>query len=81
MKFDPNVTKTSVVRSHVAAGRMLDALKIAHTFRALGPHARTIKTAYEAYVRPAFYQQIGKDVDQLKADGHQALIALFGEAA
>lgn len=75
---NPEVKKTDVVRSHVAAGQWVDALRIAHTFRMLkADDKRDLKRAHEALHNPAFYAQLGKSPSDLVMTGVGVLRRLY----
>lgn len=61
------------IRALVEAGRFRDALLRAAKFQDLGPQRDRILSAREAYQRPDFQRQIGKDPDALVAAGIAAL--------
>ncbi len=54
------------------------AVRLAAKFPRLGAQAKAIMQAHEAYARPQFQQQLGRDLDALKAAGRAALIERFG---
>jgi hypothetical protein len=66
------------VRSLVEAGRFRDAIMRASKFSDLGDHRDRILSAREAYERPAFQRELGKDTDKLIADGIAALRERYG---
>lgn len=49
------------------------ALRLAASFPHLGPEKAIIQRGWAACQRPEFYRQIGKDPDQLIAEGAAAL--------
>lgn len=61
------------IRQLLDAGRFRDAIMRAAKFRDLGDHRDRILSAREAYERPAFQKELGKDTDKLIADGIAAL--------
>jgi hypothetical protein len=71
----PTITKLSIVKNHLANGRIRDALRLAKSFARLGEHATAITRAWDALQRPDFYRELGMDPDQLVADGVAAMRA------
>lgn len=71
------VTKTQQLIGFMRAGDWNRALALANTFRMLGPHRKTIRTAHEARVHPKFWRQLGKEPDALVQAGIDALNALY----
>jgi hypothetical protein len=69
---------SSEVRDLVQAGRFRDAIRRAAKFQDLGEHRERILSAREAYERPDFQRQVGKDPDTLIADGIAALRERYG---
>lgn len=61
------------IRQLLEAGRFRDAILRAAKFADLGDHRDRILSAREAYQRPEFQAQIGKDPLQLINDGIAAL--------
>lgn len=66
-------TKISKLRDAAFAGDWEKAINIAAKFPVLGAHKAAIMQAHEAYTRPEFQKQLGKDPEQLKAAGIRAL--------
>lgn len=66
------------VRALVEAGRFRDAIIRASKFADLGDHRDRILSAREAYQRPDFQKQLGKNPDALIADGIAALRERYG---
>jgi hypothetical protein len=60
------------------AGNWRLALRIAAKFDRLGPRRNAILSAHEAYVRPDFYRQLGRDVKTMRAAGRRALVERYG---
>lgn len=56
------------------------AILFAAKFQDLGSHAKPIHQAREAYLRPDFQKQLGKDIDELKSIGEQALRERYSDA-
>lgn len=72
------ISKTDLVRQHMATGDFKRALAIASRFRMLSKEVRgTIQTAWAAATNPHFYREIKKDPDQLVAAGIDALKTLY----
>lgn len=67
------VTKLSLLKACAAAGDWRGAVSIAAKFHDLGPHKAAIMKAHEAYTRPEFQRQIGRDPEALIYLGIQAL--------
>jgi hypothetical protein len=65
--------KIDTVRALLAAGDNRKALSIAARWPRLGPEAGAIRAAHEAYERPVFQRQIGRDPDALIHTGVAAL--------
>ena len=62
-------SKTQEAKNLYLAGDVKGALKIASTFK-IGitrEEAKALKSGYEAIVHPAFYLQLGKDLNQMTA--------------
>ena len=70
---DAPVTKLSKLKEAAACGDWRLAVSIAAKFPVLGKHKAAIMSAQEAYARPDFQRQVGKDPEQLKAAGIAAL--------
>lgn len=66
------------IRALVDAGRMREAVLRAAKFQDLGDHRDRILSAREAYQRPEFQREIGKDPEALIADGIAALRERYG---
>ena len=65
--------KIEKLRALAAAGDMRGALLLAAKFSRLGDEKSAIHSAREAYLRPAFQKQIGRDPSKLIAAGIAAL--------
>jgi hypothetical protein len=65
--------KIDVLRAHMAAGEWREAVALASTFGRLGGEKRAIMGAREAFARPEFQRQLGKNPDELIAAGVAAL--------
>ena len=66
-------TKLSILLTYIHDENWRAALKLASSFHCLGPHKKTIQQGWEAFARPNFYKQIGKDPEQLINCGVSAL--------
>jgi len=69
--------KIDILRELMNAGDWKNAIALASKFPRLGDAGAAIKTAQGAWSNPRFYTQLGKDINQLKADGQAALIKRF----
>jgi hypothetical protein len=70
--------KIDALRRAMSAGAWESAIAIAAKFPRLGDEATAIMRAHEAIVRPDFQRQLGRDPEQLKADGIAALKGKYG---
>ena len=66
-------TKLSKLQKCAAADDWRGAMRIASKFANLGQETKAIMRAWEAYTRPEFQQQLGRDPDALIAAGIAAL--------
>jgi hypothetical protein len=66
------------IRALVEAGRLREAILRAAKFQDLGAHRDRILSAREAYQRPEFQTQIGKNPTALIEDGIAALRERYG---
>lgn len=73
-----DTTKRAQVRGKMAAGDMRGATLQAARFADLGAQRDAILSAREAYLRPDFQKQIGKDPAALIAAGSAAMRERFG---
>jgi hypothetical protein len=71
-------TKLSQVQALMAAGDMRGACLMAAKFGELGVQRAAILSAREAYLRPAFQRQLGRDPVLLIVAGVKALQERFG---
>ncbi len=71
-------TKLAQLRAHMAAGDWRAACLLAAKFQELGAARNAVLSAREAYLRPAFQQQIGRDPAALIAAGRAALCERYG---
>jgi len=74
----PVISKTDQIRTAWATGNCIEALRIAARFFDRSDATKTFKRGMDAYNNPDFYQQVGKDPDQLIADALDALVKRFG---
>ena len=73
------MTKSEIVKRHVAAHEYQAALRIARTFR-LGvsrEERRLLQCAYECMLYPDMYRQIGRDVETTISQGIQLLTKIY----
>ncbi len=70
-------TKLSYVLAAMAADNWREALRLAAKFPRLGDDTAAIQRGWEAYARPAFYQELGYDLDALKQQGREALVRRY----
>lgn len=73
--------KIDAVLAAMAIGNWREATRLAAKFPRLGQHARAIMQAHEAYTRPDFQRQLGRDPQQLIEAGKAALEERYGNAA
>ena len=66
-------TKLSVLKAAAAEGDWKKAISIAAKFPVLGAEKAAIMSAHEAFVRPQFQQQLGRDCGALIDAGINAL--------
>lgn len=71
-------TKLSAVRAAYLAGDYRAAVLAAAKFQDLGEQRNAILSAREAYLRPDFQRQLGRDPEALKSAGIAALNARYG---
>ena len=72
-------TKLSQLKAAMRARHWQLALRIASRFPRLGEQRDAILSGHEAYVRPKFFKQLGRDVEAMKEAGRQALIERYGK--
>jgi len=70
-------SKTEQIRAAWAAGDKVGALRIAARFFDRSIDTRTFKRGIDAYNNPGFYQQVGKDPEQLMAAALELLAKKF----
>ncbi len=70
--------KIDSLRRAMAAGDWAGAIALAAKFPRLGDQKTAIMRAHEAYARPDFQRQLGRDPEALKADGIAALKGKYG---
>lgn len=73
-------TKLASIRAAMAVGDWEEALRIAGRFQRLGEHSDAIRTARDALNNRRFYEQLGKDVDELVEAGVAALKARYDKS-
>ena len=61
------------LRALWAAGKCLQALKLAAGWARLGEHKNRIERGWSAAANPEFYREIGRDPDAMVADGLMAI--------
>ena len=66
-------TKLAKLVAAMNSGDLPGALRIASKFARLGDERAAITRARDAYLRPDFYRQIGKDPEILVREGEAAL--------
>lgn len=66
-------TKLAVLKRHLAAGEVREAIRIAARFPDLGAERAAILDAHGAFTNPSFTKQLGKDPEALIAAGRAAL--------
>jgi hypothetical protein len=67
------ITKLDKLRAAAAAGDWERVVAIAAAFPSLGAEKDRIMKAREAFVRPEFQRQLGRDPEKLKTDGIAAI--------
>lgn len=70
-------SKASIVKSHMAAGRWPEAIRMAASFPRLDKHREAILDARTAYTNPRWLAQLGIDVEAAKQAGIAALRERF----
>lgn len=71
-------TKLAQLRALMAAEEWRSAILLAAKFPRLGARRGAILDAREAYLRPAFQRELGKDPAALIAAGRRALAEAYG---
>ncbi|HTL66651.1 MAG TPA: hypothetical protein VL200_03225 [Lacunisphaera sp.] len=69
---DPN-SKLAKVRDAMATGDWDLAIRLAARFRSLGEYGEAIKRGKEAMDNPELYQQLGRNLTQIKDEAIEAL--------
>lgn len=74
------VRKSDIVREAVARQDYKKALLLAKDFRIgiSSEQRKKMALAYECMVHPDFYQSIGRDIEQAKAEGIEEVVKLYG---
>ena len=70
-------TKIAKLREAAAAGRWIEALRMAARFPRLGDERTAILRAWNAHLRPEFYRQLRQDPEAVVAAGIAALRAKY----
>ena len=73
------MTKTEIVRQHIASKDYKAALRIAKTFK-IGltrEEQRMLQYAHECIVYPESYEQLGRDIEKTISDGIELLVLRF----
>lgn len=70
-------TKISLLKEKVRENDWKKAILIAAKFPVLGEHKKAITGAREAYLRPEFQKQLGRDPEEMKKRGIEALITRY----
>ena len=70
--------KTDQIRAAWAAGDQIRALRIAARFFDRSADTRTFKRGMDAFNHPDFYQQLGKNPEQLTTAALELLAMKFG---
>lgn len=71
--------KIDALRREMKAGSWARAIALAAKFPRLGAEEAAIKQAHEAFTRPDFQRQLGRDVEALKNIGIAALRGKYGQ--
>lgn len=74
--------KSQMVREAVAREDYKKALLLAKDFHIgiSGEQRKKMSLAYECMVHPQFYQSIGRDIEQAKAEGIKEVVKLYGRS-
>ena len=70
--------KITLLRAYMAAGDWRCAVLLAAKFPRLGAARNAVLDAREAYLRPDFQRQLGRDPEALIATGREAMIKQWG---
>jgi len=70
-------TKLARIREAMSLGDWDSALRLAAKFQRLGEHADAIRRAADSLANPVFYEELGYDLEQLRAEGIDALKARY----
>jgi hypothetical protein len=71
-------SKAAQIRAYLADGNVRAAVLLAASFQDLGDQRGAILSAREAYLRPDFQRQLGRDPEVLIASGREALRVRYG---
>ena len=74
-------TKLSAVTAAMDAGDWQKAISLAAKFPRLGAERNAILDAHGAYTNPRFAVQLGRDIEQLKLGGIDALRSRYSREA
>lgn len=69
--------KIDVLKELINANEWQKAISLAAKFPRLGEHKEAITRAHMAYTNPRFLVQIGKNVEECKQSGCDAIIAAY----
>ena len=73
-------TKLAQIRQAMSDGDWETALKLASRFQRLGEHVEVITRAANALDNPAFYEEIGYDLGQIREQGIEALKSRYSKS-
>jgi hypothetical protein len=62
-------TKTELIKSSLASGDWLSALRVTSRFHDRSEDTLSFKRGFDAYQNPDFYRQLGKSPDELMRNG------------
>lgn len=71
------ITKTQIITDHILNERWAEAFSMASKFQRLGKHRDAILRAQSARNNPSFYEQMGKDLNMIEAQGKASLVMMF----
>lgn len=72
-------TKLSILVEHVHADQWHEVFRLANSFANLGDHAEPIRRAWNAINRPAFYRELGYDIEDTIEAGKTAIRERYAE--
>ena len=73
----PLIAKTDQLRQALREGREIDALRLANSFRHLGPHKAVIQRGWDAYQTPSFARALKRDPEILLAAAIVAVRTIY----